>query len=253
MPHSSYTAYQKNLTRLVAENWKSGLTVALISVPLSIALSIASGAGPVPGIITGIWATLIASIFCSSNYNIIGAAGALSTVLFGATLAAPMGLGAGALPLIAIASGLIMLCIWALDAGRFLYYIPSSVMYGFSAGVAFQIAASQLFDATGLSALKRTGSFVGDIGLYASHAAQTHLTAVMVFAFFLAFILVWKRFVRGFPAVIPATLLGVGFGIAQKYVLHLDLLSLGERFGSIFRIIGWHNNCFYVICLYIFF
>ena len=66
-------------SQLLKENWKSGLTVAFISVPLSIALSIASGAGPIPGLVTGIWATLIASLFGSSNYNIIGAAGALST------------------------------------------------------------------------------------------------------------------------------------------------------------------------------
>ena len=39
---------------LILQNWKSGLTVALISVPLSIALSVASGAGPIPGVITGV-------------------------------------------------------------------------------------------------------------------------------------------------------------------------------------------------------
>jgi MFS superfamily sulfate permease-like transporter len=64
----------------VSENWKSALTVAFISVPLSIALSIASGAGPLPGLIAGIWGTLIGSLFIGSNYNILGAAGALTTV-----------------------------------------------------------------------------------------------------------------------------------------------------------------------------
>lgn len=76
----------------IKANWQSGVTVALISVPVSIALSVASGAGPVPGVITGIWATVIAGFFGGSNYNIIGAAGALTTVLFAATLMAKSGL-----------------------------------------------------------------------------------------------------------------------------------------------------------------
>ncbi len=98
---STLTSPSKLLSR-VKENWKSGLTVAFISIPLSIALSIASGAGPLPGIITGVWATLIAGFFGGSDFNIIGAAGALTTVLFAATLAAPFGLGASILPLLAL-------------------------------------------------------------------------------------------------------------------------------------------------------
>lgn len=217
--------------KLVSENWKSGLTVALISIPLSIALSISSGAGPLPGIITGIWATALASVFASSNYNIIGAAGALTTVVFAATLNAPLDLGPHILPFIAIATGLLMLVVWALGIDRFLYYIPSSVMYGFSAGVAFQIAASELFDAGGLSTLKRTGSFLGDVNLYAHHLSQTHIVAVATCAVFLYFILLWKRYVPTFPAVIPAATLGIIFGALQAKFFHLDLMSLGERFG----------------------
>lgn len=218
---------------LAAANWKSGLTVALISVPLSIALSIAAGAGPIPGIITGVWATLIASFFGSNNYNVIGAAGALSTILFAATLSAPLGLGAAALPLIAMATGVVILIVWALNADRFLYYVPECVMYGFATGVAIAIAAGELFDATGLSFMKRTGSFLGDIQLYVQHAAETHTTALIVFGIFLAGILLWKRFIKKLPAVIPAAVLGVLFGWLDSTYFHLDLVSLAEKFGGI--------------------
>ncbi len=222
-----------NLSGLLKQNWKAGLTVALISVPLSIALSVASGAGPVPGVIAGIWATVIAGFFGGSNYNIIGAAGALTTVLFAATLAAPSGLGAAALPLIALASGIIILFIWLIRADRFLYYIPSSIMYGFAGGVAFLIAASQLFDATGLSALKRTGTFIGDVALYVAHSSDTSIAAVSVFAAFLVFILVWKRFIKKLPAVIPAAALGIVFGyITESFFPGTGLITLGDKFGS---------------------
>lgn len=222
----------RQLTGLVEKNWRAGITVALISVPLSIALSIASGAGPLPGLITGIWATLIASIFGGNNYNIIGAAGALTTVLFAATLAAPLGLGAAVLPLLALATGFTILLIWLLGLDKYLYFIPSSVMYGFAAGVAFLIAASQLFDATGLSALKRTGHFLGDIELYLHHASETHLNSVIVFAVFLGAILLWKRYIKALPAVIPVSVAGIIFGYLESRFFNLDLISLGDKFGS---------------------
>lgn len=225
---------RNSLSELARANWKSGLTVAFISVPLTIALSIASGAGPVAGLITGIWATFIASMFGGSNYNIIGTAGALTTILFAATLSAPLGLGAAILPIIAMITGLIILLIWVISADRLLYYIPSSVMYGFAAGVAFLIASSELFDATGLSMTKRTGTFLGDIALYASHSAQTDMNAVIVFACFFAAILTWKRFIPSIPAIIPVSILGIMFGAVETSLLgSFDLISLGDKFGSL--------------------
>jgi SulP family sulfate permease len=222
-----------SIAELARQNWKAGLTVALISVPLSIALSVASGAGPVPGIITGVWATLIAGFFGGSNYNIVGAAGALTTVLFAATLAAPLGLGAAVLPLLALATGGIIFLIWLLRADRFLYYIPSSVMYGFAGGVAFLIAASQLFDATGLSALKRTGHFTGDIELFIQHFAEVHTPTFGIFLVFIVGILAWKRYVKMVPAVIPAALVGIGVGVLDTLgFISIGLTTLGDKFGA---------------------
>ena len=244
MPHRQHL-HSRNYKQLIAENWKAGLTVAFISVPLSIALSIASGAGPVPGLITGIWATLIASIFGGSNYNVVGAAGALSTILFTATMTAPDNLGAGILPLLAIASGLIILLVWALKADRFLYYVPSSVMYGFSAGVAFLIATSQLFDATGFSALKRTGEFLGDIELFLHHITDVHIPTLLCFVSFFVFILIWKRSIKVLPAVIPASVLGIVFGYLEVHYFDHGIISLGDKFGefsaSLIGEVPWHT------------
>ena len=216
----------------VSANWKAGLTVALISVPLSIALSIASGAGPLPGLIAGIWGTLIGSIFIGSNYNILGAAGALTTVLFSAVLAAPLGLGAAVLPILALCTGVIVFVVWLLKLERYLYHIPSSVMYGFAAGVAILIAASQLFDATGLSKLTRTGHFIGDIEKFIANIDAVHMASLAVFAVFLAGILTWKRFIKKVPAVIPAAVLGILFGFLEATYFSLDIFSLQDKFGT---------------------
>lgn len=216
----------------VSENWKAALTVALISVPLSIALSIASGAGPLPGLIAGIWGTLIGSIFIGSNYNILGAAGALTTVLFAATLTAPLGLGATILPLLALFTGAIVFFIWLLKLERYLYYIPSSVMYGFAAGVAILIAVGQLFDATGLSKLSRTGHLTGDIEKFFANIDLVHTPSLITFIVFLAFILTFKRFVKKVPAVIPAAILGIIFGYLEATYFSLDIISLQDKFGT---------------------
>ncbi|MDO8530004.1 MAG: SulP family inorganic anion transporter [bacterium] len=93
------------ITERVKSNWKSGITVALVSIPLSISLAIASGATPLQGIITAVWAGLIASIFAGSNFNIIGPAGALSGIL--ATFA--MVYGFASLPSLAIVVGILLL------------------------------------------------------------------------------------------------------------------------------------------------
>ena len=107
MPHVT-----DDILKKVKENIKPGITVALVSIPLSIAISIASGAGPVPGIITGFWATIIASFFGGSKYNIIGPAGALTSLLFAATVGSVVGLsGPQVLPIIALLTGLIIFLI----------------------------------------------------------------------------------------------------------------------------------------------
>lgn len=76
-----YTSFMKILQKKIKENWKSGITVALVSIPLSVSLAVASQTSPTVGIITAIWSGLFGSIFGGSNYNIIGPTGALSGLL----------------------------------------------------------------------------------------------------------------------------------------------------------------------------
>jgi SulP family sulfate permease len=70
----------------VKHNLKPGLTVSLVSVPLSISLAIAGGGSPTMGIVTAFWAGLLSAIFGGSHYNITGPTGALSGVLAAAAL-----------------------------------------------------------------------------------------------------------------------------------------------------------------------
>lgn len=223
----------KILTK-IQQNWQSGLTVSLVSLPLNIALSIASGAGPVPGIITGVWAGLIASFFGGSNYNVIGTAGALSSILAGFTLIQVGGSNAVlALPLLAILVGFVILAIYMLRLEKFLIYIPTSVMYGFAAGVAITIAFNQLRDALGLDNLHKHPEFLANIWETLNHLGQTKMITFTVFLIFLGLLLIFKKFVKKIPGVIPVAVLGILLGYGQTYFSwNLGLTTLVQKQGK---------------------
>ena len=123
----------------IKNNIKSGLTVALISIPLSVSLAVASNASPLIGIITAIWAGLVAAIFGGSHFNIVGPTGALSGII--ATYVIVHGLGG--LPVLSVVTGVIVLVAYFLKLERYLVLIPSSVIHGFTLGVAFIIGLNQ--------------------------------------------------------------------------------------------------------------
>lgn len=111
----------------IKENYKSGLSVAIVAIPLSIPLAVASGATPLQGILTAIWAGLFASFFAGSKFNIIGPAGALSALLlaFAATN------GPQYLPILALVVGVYVLAIYFLRITRYIMLIPSTALHGF--------------------------------------------------------------------------------------------------------------------------
>ena len=112
----------QNIKNNFKTNRKSGLVVAIVSIPLSLSLAIASGATPLQGIITAIWAMAIATMFASSQHNIFGPAGALSGILLGFSLIH----GAGYLPYIAIISGIFLLITYWTKIIRYITLIPAA-------------------------------------------------------------------------------------------------------------------------------
>lgn len=224
-----------SLQQKILENLKPGITVALVSIPLSIAISIASGAGPVPGIITGFWATIIAGFFGGSNYNIVGPAGALTTVLFGATLVLTGVATPWILPLLAILTGIIILLVYAVRGERFIRYIPGSVVHGFAAGVAIVIAVSQLREAFGLAKIyKPTGHFAHDVELLLANIHATDWTTFFVFFGMFIFLLLWKKYIKKIPGVIPATLIGIGLGFFLRDTAIIEHIPrIVDRYGTL--------------------
>jgi SulP family sulfate permease len=212
------------------QNWKSGLTVSLVSIPLSISLAVASDATPIDGIITAIWAGLIAAIFGGSNFNIVGPTGALSGLL--AMYAAAH--GADQLSILAIAAGIIVLVAYALKLERYLVFVPASSIHGFTLGVAFIIAFNQFNFATGLSNLTKHEKFVENLYESFVNIGSSDLFTVAVFAFFLLGLFALLKYVKKIPAVIALTPLGILLGyLSESGKIPFSLQTLGGKFGEI--------------------
>jgi len=130
----------------VKENFLPGVTVALVSVPLSTALAMAAGATPMMGLITGIYGPGVNGILGGSDYNILGPAGALVNVL----KSYEAKYGPLIIPWLAIGSGAISFLVFATGMERYATVLPISVLEGFSMAVGLTIGLSQLNYALGL-------------------------------------------------------------------------------------------------------
>src|SRR4051794_23500835 len=125
----------------------AGLTVAIVALPLSMAIAIASGVTPDRGLYTAIVGGFFVSALGGSRFQIGGPAGAF-IVLVAATVSKH---GIDGLILATMLSGLILLVVGFLRLGTFIKYIPYPVTVGFTSGIAVIIFASQLKDLLGLT------------------------------------------------------------------------------------------------------
>jgi SulP family sulfate permease len=211
-------------------NWKSALTVALVSIPLSISIAIASGASPVTGIITAVWAGLIASIFSSSRYNIVGPAGALTAIL----AAAALQFGPGALATIAVIAGVFILCAWALNLDKYISYIPSSVIHGFTLSVAITIALSQLNFAFGLQGLAKHSHFVQNVFETLTNLHRADPAIVGFFICSLAFMFMALKLLPKIPGAVLLAPIAIAFGyLSQHGALPFNLILLRDVYPNL--------------------
>lgn len=220
----------KQILGEMRRNWKSGLTVSLVSVPLSLSLAIAANATPMMGIITAIWAGLFAAAFGGSRFNVVGPTGALSGILAAFALQN----GVEMLPILSIASGAVILAVYFLQWERYIVFIPSSVTHGFTLGVAFIIGLNQLNFALGLSGLEQHERFIANVYESVLHSGSAHLPTVLVFLAALALLFLLLKFSRTVPGPVIVAALGMGLGYAsERGLLPFSLHTLLTRYGSL--------------------
>jgi sulfate permease, SulP family len=202
----------------------SGLTVAIVALPLSMAIAIASGVTPDRGLYTSIVGGFLVSAVGGSRFQIGGPAGAF-IVLVSATVAQH---GVDGLLLATFLSGLMLAAVGLLQLGTFIKYIPYPVTVGFTSGIAVIISASQVKDLLGLSLEKEPGPLLPKLQAIASALPTISPAAVLVALVTIGTIAVIRRSRPNWPSFIIAVAVAAG-GAA---LLGLPVETIGSRFGG---------------------
>ena len=203
----------------------AGLTVAIVALPLSMAIAIASGVTPDRGLYTAIVGGFIVSALGGSRFQIGGPAGAF-IVLVAATVTLH---GVDGLILATFLSGLILLVVGFLQLGTFIKYIPYPVTVGFTAGIAAIIAASQIKDLLGLRLAHEPGAIIAKLQVLAGALPSYNAAAVAVAAGSIVVIVA----VRHLRPHWPAFLIAVALASVAAAALGLPVETIGTRFGGI--------------------
>jgi len=203
------------------KNRKSGLVVAIVSIPLSLSLAIASWWTPLQWIISAIRGMALAAIFASSRYNIFWPAGALSGILLGFVLLH----GGVYLPYLAIFSGILMLIAYWTKIIKYLTLIPAAGLEWFLFAVGLTILLSQLPNALWIVVPVHDKIYLN------IQEIVLHLTSVQRLPFVttivgIILILLLKKKAPKIPWAIVVSLLGIGmwYMIQQWWIPHMDLL-----------------------------
>lgn len=210
-----YRAFRRN----PRDDVLAGLTVAVIALPLALAFGVASGLGAQAGLVTAVIAGLIAAVFGGSNLQVSGPTGAMTVVLvpivheFGRS---------GALMVGAMA-GVVLLIMAFAKVGRYVRFLPISLVEGFTAGIAVVIFLQQVPAALGIADPRgdKVWSAAADslVQYVAAPAASPLLVAVGVTAVMLA----GARWRPG----LPYSLIGVVVATVIASVWDLGLVTLG--------------------------
>lgn len=202
----------------------AGIIVAIIALPLSIALALASGVGPEAGIFTAIVAGFIISALGGSNVQIAGPTAAFATIVAGIVAKE----GMDGLALATILAGIFLVIMGLCRFGSLIKFIPFTITTGFTSGIAVTIVIGQLKDFFGITypagikpieTMEKLSAFIGNL-------ASVNLDAVIVGLVSLAVLIispmVFKR--------IPGSLLAVIAGIFMVQFLPLKVSTIGNLY-----------------------
>ncbi len=205
----------------------AGLTVAVVALPLAMALAIASGAAPEKGLHTAIVAGFLISFLGGSRVQVGGPTAAFIPVVF----VVIERFGYGGMILCTLLSGLILIAAGLLRLGVLMRYMPQPVITGFTAGIAVSIFTSQVKDLFGLSIEKLPGAFVPKWQAYAAHMDSINPASVAMALGCLAVIIGVRRWRPLWPGFLIAVVLG---SLASVLLADASFAHSAPTIGSVF-------------------
>ncbi|WP_299719690.1 SulP family inorganic anion transporter [Tardiphaga sp.] len=204
----------------------SGLTVAIVALPLSMAIAIASGTSPDRGLVTAVVGGFLVSALGGSRFQIGGPAGAF-IVLVAATVSRH---GIDGLILATLLSGVFLMAAGYLRLGTYIKFIPYPVTVGFTAGIAVIIFASQIRDLLGLTLDgKEPGELLPKLAALGRAWPTLNGAAVAVTLASLAIILGLRQWRPSWPGILIAVVVSA----AAAALFALPVETIGSKFGGI--------------------
>jgi len=208
----------------------AGITVAMVAIPLSLAIAIASGADPVNGLVTAVIGGFLISLLGGSRVQIGGPTGAFIVVVAGVVAVH----GYDGLVIATFMAGVLLVLAGLFRAGSLVRLVPEAVVNGFTIGIGIIIAASQIKDLFGLQPLDDHAEFLKKIPALWQARATFDWAAATVGLVTMVLIVVLRRAFPRFPGLIVA----VAAGSALAALLP-GVETLGSRFGVLPDRLPW--------------
>ena len=203
----------------------AGLTVAIVALPLSMALAVGSGLSPDKGLYTAVIGGFLISALGGSRFQIGGPAGAFIVLI---TLTVERH-GYDGLVLATMMAGAMMMAVGFLRLGTYIKYIPLPVTVGFTAGIAVIIFASQVKELFGLDIAKEPAALVPKLAALWDKALTVNPATVGVSLLTIAIILGVRRFRPKWPGL----LIAIVAAAVLTALMGLDVATIASRFGGV--------------------
>ena len=203
----------------------AGLIVAIIALPLSIALAIASGVSPEQGLYTAIFAGFFISFLGGSRVQIGGPTAAFVVIIYGIVTQ----YGMAGLTVATLMAGIILILMGLLKFGSLIKYIPYTITTGFTAGVALGIFAGQIKDFLGLDMGAVPSEFIEKIEAYAKHITTIDRDTVIVGVISLAILIIMPFISK----IVPGSLVAIIVATLIVKFTPLETATIGSVYGEL--------------------
>jgi len=200
----------------------AGIIVAIIALPLSIALALASGVGPEEGLYTAIVAGFIISFLGGSTVQIAGPTAAFATIVAG--IVAKNGMEG--LVVATLMAGIFLILMGVFKLGSLIKYIPYTITTGFTAGIAVTIVVGQLKDFFGVvyAGGEKPIETVEKLEVFFEYISTVNFQAVIVGLISLAILIVWPYINKKIPGSLIAVIAGI------LMALKMDVFTIGDLY-----------------------
>lgn len=204
----------------------AGIIVAIIALPLSIALAIASGVSPEKGLHTAIVAGFLISFLGGSRVQIGGPTGAFMVIVYGIV----MEFGVDGLITATFLAGIMIFLMGVFKLGSYIKFIPYPITTGFTSGIALTIFTSQIKDFLGLRVEGNLpAEFLEKWRVYLEVLPTINYSALFIGVVALVIIIVWPKMNKQ----IPGALIALIVTSLLVNLLDLDVVTIGSKYADL--------------------